>query len=204
MDVYRDNTGKLGSGLFVSRDFGMGETVFLATGEVIAEQTMYSIQIGWERHLDADAPFRFINHSCRPDVGPVMTAAGLTFVALRDIRAGEEIRYDYAMTEFRHYPRANPADEFDLTCHCGEPTCRGRLGYYSELPARLKEAYRGFILSYLVLSEDPALSISQIDFRNENEITVDASCLLRRCFLWRFIGEILYNSCISPHTIQRE
>ena len=163
MDVYSDDTGKMGKGLFVSRDFRAGETVFLATGAVIAEQSMYSIQIGWDRHLDIIAPFRFINHSCRPDVGPRMTEAGLTFVALRNIRAGEEICYDYAMTEFRHYPRVNPADEFDLTCLCGEPNCRGKLGYYSELPASLKNAYGSFILPYLVLSEDPALSISQCD-----------------------------------------
>jgi hypothetical protein len=75
------------------------------------------------------------------------------FYALRDIEKDEEITFDYAMTEYMHYPRTNPEEDFDLTCFCGSPDCRGRLGYYSELPEDLKEKYQGYISAYLLLPQ---------------------------------------------------
>ena len=151
MDVYAGDTGTIGCGLYAARDYRRGETVFTPTGTVIDHQTIFSIQFGWNRHLDPDDPYKYINHSCDPTVGVKINAAGLPyFVALRDLRAGEQVTFDYAMTEYTHYPRENPADEFDLTCHCGSPLCRGKLGYYSELSDAIKEKYRGFIADYLV------------------------------------------------------
>ena len=81
------------------------------------------------------------------------------FYAFRSIAKDEEIRYDYAMTEYRHYERSRPELDFDLTCHCGSPICRGRFGYYSELSAALKEAYRGFISDYLIRSDGAGVTV---------------------------------------------
>jgi hypothetical protein len=64
----------------------------------------------------AEGPADWINHSCEPNAG---MAGQITLVALRDIRAGEQICYDYAMTD------ASPYDEF--LCQCGAVTCRGRI-----------------------------------------------------------------------------
>ncbi len=144
----------VGLGVYAQRPFLHGEFLFSATGQVLAEQTMFSLQIGWDQHLDAYPPARYLNHSCEPNAGVKTNSQGLPdFYALRDIAKDEEIRYDYAMTEYRHYERSRPELDFDLTCHCGAPTCRGRFGYYAELTPELKEKYRGFMSRYLVESE---------------------------------------------------
>lgn len=141
-----------GKGIFAARDFSAGEFLFGTTGRVVPDQTEHSYQVGFGRHVEPDPPARYINHSCNPNAG-VRTnkQTGFPdFYAMWDIKKGEEITIDYAMTEFTHYPRADPKDEFDLTCHCGSAGCRGKFGYYSELSEQLKKKYAGFISDYLI------------------------------------------------------
>jgi hypothetical protein len=154
-NVYLASRPGAGLGVYAQRDFAPGDFLFSATGVVAPAQTMFSIQIGWDRHLNVYPPARYLNHSCDPNAGVKTNAQGLPdFYARRAIARHEEIRYDYAMTEYRHYERARPESDFDLTCHCGAVGCRGRFGYYSELSPELKQAYHGFISDYLV-SGDP-------------------------------------------------
>jgi len=153
--VVKEVNGAIGLGVFASRDFKQGELVVRSTGEVIPYQTEHSIQIDWDRHLEVEPPARYLNHSCEPNLGIRTNADGFPdFVAMRDIGKGEELTWDYAMSEWTHYERSDPALEFDLTCRCGSENCRGRLGYYSELPDELKERYRGYISDYLVEWEE--------------------------------------------------
>lgn len=150
MNVYLAYKAGIGLGVYAVRAFRKGDFLFSATGKTIPAQTEFSIQIGWDEHLDAYPPARYLNHACHPNAGVKSNAQGLPdFYALRDIAKDEEIRYDYAMTEYRHYERSRPEADFDLTCHCGATDCRGRLGYYAEITAELKEKYRGFISDYL-------------------------------------------------------
>lgn len=150
-DLKLDSTSNRGQGIFALRDFCVGELILSATGEVVRKQTEYSIQIDWDRHLEPKPLARFINHSCDPNLGVKTNTHGFPdFVVIRAISAGEELTFDYAMTEYRHYERDDPALEFDLTCHCGTLICRGKLGYFSELPSELKEKYAGFISDYLL------------------------------------------------------
>lgn len=149
-NVYLASRPGVGLGVYAQRSFQPGDFLFSATGVVVPAQTMFSIQIGWDRHLDVYPPARYLNHSCEPNAGVKTNALGLPdFYALRAIARDEEIRYDYAMTEYRHYERARPEADFDLTCHCGAASCRGRFGYYSELSQELKTRYRGYISDYL-------------------------------------------------------
>lgn len=142
-----------GRGVFARRLIRRGDLVLRATGRIIAHQTEHSVQIGWNSHLETDPPLRFVNHACEPNAGIRTNDLGLPdLIAFQDIRAGEEITFDYAMTEYTHYRRENPELEFSLSCRCGSPNCRGKLGYYSELPADLKRAYAGFVADYLVAS----------------------------------------------------
>lgn len=141
----------LGRGVFASKAFQRGDRVLKTTGKHLSWQTEHSLQIGRNQHFEPDAPVRLINHSCEPNLGVKTNAQGLPdFFALKAIQTNEEVTFDYAMTEYSHYPRDNPTLEFDLTCKCGSSKCRGKLGYYSELPDSLKQAYAGFISQYLV------------------------------------------------------
>ncbi len=142
---------KHGLGIFADRDFRKGEYILSIVGKVIDHQTEHSYQIDWDKHLDSEAPGRCFNHSCDPNAGiKTNKITGFPDIyAFRDIKSGEEIRIDYAMSEYTHYTRENPEDEFDLTCHCGSDMCRGKFGYFSELSNELKKKYKGFISDYL-------------------------------------------------------
>lgn len=161
INVYLRYVKGIGLGVYAVRDFKKGDFLFSAAGRAVPAQTEFSLQIDWDRHLDVYPPARYLNHSCDPNAGVKTNGQGHPdFYAYRSIAKDEEIRYDYAMTEYRHYERSRPELDFDLTCHCGSPICRGRFGYYSELSAALKEAYRGFISDYLVRSDDAGVTVA--------------------------------------------
>jgi hypothetical protein len=90
-------------------------------------------------------PGDFFNHSCNPNAG---LNGQIGVVAMRDIAAGEEVCYDYAMSDGSAY------DEFE--CHCGEANCRHRVtGDDWQLPD-LQERYRGYFSPYLQRRIDQA------------------------------------------------
>jgi hypothetical protein len=62
-------------------------------------------------------------------------------VAMRDIEPGEEICFDYAMSDSADY------DEFD--CVCGTELCRKVVTGADWKRPELQERYRGFLSSYL-------------------------------------------------------
>jgi HAMP domain-containing protein len=107
MDVYLcESESGAGRGVFSARDFQKRELVLPIIGIVLPYQTMYSIQFDWDRHLEVEPPARYLNHSCDPNLGVGRCGKeGIDFIALRDIRKGEEVAFDYAMTEYKHYPR---------------------------------------------------------------------------------------------------
>ena len=59
----------------------------------------------------------YINHSCVPNAYMKITYNHILFIALRDIRAGEEITIDYESTLHPDTKR----------CVCGARTCRGTI-----------------------------------------------------------------------------
>jgi hypothetical protein len=65
----------------------------------------------------------------------------IALVAIRDIQAGEELCYDYAMSD------GSPYDEFE--CNCGAPNCRGRVTGDNWRDAELQEKYAGYFSPYL-------------------------------------------------------
>lgn len=85
-----------------------------------------------------DEPSDFINHSCTPNAG---IRGQVALVAMRQILAGEEITFDYAMAD------STPYDEFD--CACGAPACRGRVSAEDWRRPALQERYRGYFSAYL-------------------------------------------------------
>lgn len=143
-----------GKGVFAGQGFQKGQLVIVASGPLKDTQTIFTIQVDWDKHMEVNEPARYLNHSCEPNLGAKTIAPDcMHFIALRDIQAGEELTFDYAMTEYKHYPRFDPGDEFDQTCLCGSPGCRGRIGYYSELNYEMKEKYGPYFADYLLKSQ---------------------------------------------------
>ena len=141
-----------GKGLFARRRIRRGEIVAIKGGHVYDARTLATIKrrIAASYIQIADGVFfgartaaevrrnkMFINHSCAPNLG---IRGQIVFVALRDVRAGEELTYDWAMEENRRDP---------TRCRCGARRCRGVLTGRDWTIPRLQRRYRGYFSSYL-------------------------------------------------------
>lgn len=132
-----------------ARDIVKGERIAVFGGSVFTRAELerlgegtghYTLQIDDDLYMVStdDGPGDWINHGCAPNTG---MQGPITLVALRDISAGEELCFDYAMTDGSKY------DEFD--CSCGSPLCRRRVrGDDWRLP-ELWERYEGHFSPYL-------------------------------------------------------
>jgi uncharacterized protein len=67
---------------------------------------------------------RFINHSCDPNCESLIDDRRVFIEAIRTIRPGEELTYDYQIGRDRNDP-ANIDEIF--ACHCGAGKCRGSM-----------------------------------------------------------------------------
>jgi len=104
---------------FTERVLQMDEDLFLLTAE-------------------QKEPNDCFNHSCEPNLG-FFGQVGL--VAMRDIDAGSELTFDYAMSD------GSPYDEFD--CHCGNANCRGKMSGNDWKRPALWKKYDGYFSPYL-------------------------------------------------------
>lgn len=67
---------------------------------------------------------RWINHSCNPNCESDIVDGRIWIESLRNIKAGEELNYDYNITlETPH----TPAEKRRWGCRCGSKNCRGTL-----------------------------------------------------------------------------
>jgi hypothetical protein len=89
-------------------------------------QVAQKLYIGPDRGPDdpPDDPGDFMNHSCNPNCRIVVTLPLIHLIAQRDISAGEEITYDYAVTMHN--------DPWEMKCNCGAMECRGTIHRSSE------------------------------------------------------------------------
>ena len=128
---------RFGRGLFASRPIAEGETILQFSGRelplnavrALGEAAANALQIGIDRYLYLDEPGRFANHSCDPNAA-VLDDSLLT--AIREIRAGEEICFDYSTTI---------SDGWTMECLCGAPDCRRLIVAFQLLPEPLRRRY---------------------------------------------------------------
>ena len=66
----------------------------------------------------------YINHSCDPNAEAVIEGKRIFIYALRTIRPGEEIAYDY---QYERTSDHTAADEKFYRCLCGSEKCRGSI-----------------------------------------------------------------------------
>ena len=67
---------------------------------------------------------RWINHSCDPNCFADERDGRIFITALRNIKAGEELNYDYGLIIEERY---TPKLKAEYPCWCGAATCRGTL-----------------------------------------------------------------------------
>ena len=79
----------------------------------------------------------YSNHSCDPNLG---VRGEITFVAIRDIRVGEELTHDWAITD---------DDDYLVECKCGASNCRKILTGKDWQRPDLQKRYTGYFSAYL-------------------------------------------------------
>jgi SET domain-containing protein len=67
---------------------------------------------------------RWINHSCDPNCEAIEEDGRVFIYALRDIRPGEELSYDYRLEVDEPVTREKEAES---RCSCGSSNCRGTM-----------------------------------------------------------------------------
>jgi hypothetical protein len=86
---------------------------------------------------EREASMLYSNHSCDPNLG---MRGEITFVAMRNIRAGEELTHDWATTD---------DDDYSVECKCGASNCRGTLTGKDWQRLALQVRYAGYFSAYL-------------------------------------------------------
>jgi hypothetical protein len=142
-----------GRGLFATRPIRRGEVVAIKGGTVMDRAALRRvkgrvawsyIQIGDGIYIGATSARQvranklYLNHSCEPNVG---LRGEITFVAMREVAAGEELTYDWAMEEH--------AASSVTRCRCGRPGCRRVLTGRDWRRSDLQRRYRGYFSAYL-------------------------------------------------------
>ena len=131
--VERHETHTYGLGVFAREDIMAGTLIAEFDGEfanALSASTLPTSDTGFDgrhaiqcgRYLWRDGKIdgiaRYLAHSCNPNCGIV---GYFKIVTMRNIRSGDELTWDYAMTE---------ASNARIECLCGAPNCRGIIGSY--------------------------------------------------------------------------
>src|SRR5947208_13862886 len=116
-----------GHGLFATADIAKDEVVAMKGGHIVDRETLrreitprlgpVEIQIDDDLFIapvteeERESSMLYSNHSCDANIG---MRGEITFVAMRDIRADEELTHDWATTD---------DDDYSLDCKCCAPNC---------------------------------------------------------------------------------
>lgn len=116
-------------------------------------------------------PSFYFNHSCDPNCG---YEPNHRLIAIRDVAVGEELCYDYAMTE------TEASFHRGLSCRCGALSCRGVLDFKQWRSHLFARRYAGFMSKYIANKSrqlswnDPRIYIRRIGKHNMGLFTLEA------------------------------
>lgn len=136
-------------GVYARAPIAQGEVIAVWGGEIwTREQFMQlpvqlrrlTLQVEEDLYLSGpdEDPADYVNHSCNPNAG---LSGQIVLIAMREIAPGEEVCFDYAMSDGSDY------DEF--ACECGAPNCRRFIRGSDWRNPALWERYRGYFSPYL-------------------------------------------------------
>jgi SET domain-containing protein len=138
LDVVMTNGKK---GLFALESIVKDEILIDLNGEdTLPSPTRRSLQIGEGRHaFGSEETVGFLNHGCEPNV--FLDFSCLCVRALRDIRSGDELKINYAATEYEMH------DSF--RCDCGSPECLRMIRGFKYLTKDQQLKLKPYLAPYL-------------------------------------------------------
>ena len=137
------DTFKYGRGVFAAENIEKGRVIRILAGEIISTTECLKriilrrlksddpLQIEDDRFIVPDKISRYFNHSCQPNAGLRKISE---LFALREIKTGEEITFDYSSTVSGH-------SFWHMSCKCGEENCREKIGNVLTLPPKVLDNY---------------------------------------------------------------
>lgn len=143
-------------GVIAKKNFRKSDLLFVVKGPVKSKPTKYSFSIGLNKHIEpkrnngSSDIGHYLNHSCNPNsiIKIINNGAKTPYIkvlARRNIKAGEELTFDYASLEY------------DITadktkCGCKEKNCRKIMHGFKDLSTNIVERYKreGIIPEYLL------------------------------------------------------
>jgi SET domain-containing protein len=151
--VYTAESPIHGTGVFSAAHFSPGEIVLKIDDSrvVTAAAPLDPAKGEFDHHCDYLAggemvlmqpPERFINHRCDPNTFTRTIAGDRYVVALREVRPGDEITYDYCI---------NGDGDTTWDCSCGSPECRRHhLSGFFHLPLQVQARYLALLEEWFV------------------------------------------------------
>lgn len=145
--------GPHGKTLVVLEDVRRGQPVIKFGGPIWGREEYercedygHCLQIGANTFLGPyDGPDDYTDHSCDPSCYIVNREdKEAVLVALKDMKAGDRVTFDYATTLFYDY-------RFNCSCGCEAPNCRGVIHDFTLMtPEQQKDLYeRGVLPSFI-------------------------------------------------------
>ena len=119
-------------GLYANADIKDGTKIIEYKGKIVTkkeveenskfdnEKAIYLFNLNKRYDLDGDFKYntaRLINHSCNPNCEVAGVGLKVWVYAIRDIKKGEELSYDYGFGYDEFYK--------DFPCRCGSKNCVG-------------------------------------------------------------------------------
>jgi SET domain-containing protein len=141
-----------GRGLFAIADIKKDEIVMVKGGHIVSREQLpdinarlgpVEIQIGDNLFIspvteeEREGSMLYSNHSCDANLG---ICGNIIFVALRDIRDGEELTHDWCTTD---------DDTYSVECKCGAINCRRVFTGKDWQKPELQRRYAGYFSWYL-------------------------------------------------------
>ncbi|MCU0666254.1 MAG: SET domain-containing protein [Candidatus Omnitrophica bacterium] len=155
--VYVQYSGIKGRGVFAKSFIKKGEVINICGGAIISQKEYDYLEkklgdfVSHYAHQVEDGFYLlggcspgeledddFFNHSCDPTCG---IKGQIVLVALRDIKKGEELTYDYCMTD--------SGGGVYFKCRCGTKHCRGKVTGSDWKRPDLQKRYKGYFAQYI-------------------------------------------------------
>jgi len=152
-----------GLGLFVTKHIAKNEIVSIKSGHIVDTKTLErlskvtgnsELQIEDDFFLapltkkEKSATMMYLNHSCEPNIG---LEGNIVFVAMRDVKAGEELTMDYAIFDV--------ANRYEMVCNCQTKRCRKIIKGGDWKKLILQKRYKGYFSTFIQRKIDGLKSI---------------------------------------------
>ncbi len=130
-------------GVFANKHFDKGKKIIEFKGKLFTYKKLpypynkvedHYVQISKNLYMGPSKGLDdFINHSCNPNSGLKISGKKAVLIAIKDIKSGEEICWDYSTTMNE--------DDWEMDCKCGSKNCRKIIRDFKHLPKLLQKKY---------------------------------------------------------------